>query len=1068
MFQENKEPLQVKRVFLFLCIIPCAMAIVGIYSVFYLEKILYGTVQYSMNSMCTHTARVVEDSVNLTIANLQSAADSPVLRAPNASKEEATRYLRNVLKRNDLYGIIVADLDGNGKSLHGTKVNIAQRDYFKASLQGKSAISPMLYFEDYDKYFIATSVPIFDMQGKVKQVLVALQLVANSYFFYDISEEGTESLDFIFVDSDGKWLNNGMVNIEPFWGKVARENSVTQGNDSENLQLQLNEIGKPILFNGVESHITFAPVADTGWNVIALSPANSGITTVHTVLLFCSFFLGGVLIAMIFCMLYLYKVSKAYTGYRNFSLAVANSSGIFHFYVDAQGFVHRANEYFYTQLGRHQDKEQVQLLDHVEAMTLTELFAHIHTGRSFVLTMVPKVGQKFHMQCTVMPQVESSDQFLLLGTDISSFKASREMELLKLQHTELQQIINALPNALMVHSADGVRFANKVALAGVGASSAEDMRVNILSGMDSDTFASLVQSVQKVLTHGSTESSEFNFTDAAGQEHVLRTTQTPVYDDDGNVKYAVNLCEDITDTLRLQKQLENEVQRLHEILDNSPSGFFYTHEDIVQYCNPSVHVMMGLEVGKPVPVEKLNIVNVNTMIRDKVQSGINVYDMPVNVVDIYENERNLLVTALGTTWYGKWHTMIWAHDVTAIHKVQKELISAKDAAEAATRAKSDFLATMSHEIRTPMNAVLGFLHVFERSNLSALQVGYIDKITISAKGLLRIINDILDFSKIEANKMDLEYTAFNLYANMDAVYSIMSFTAQDKGLTFTRHVDENVPEIIMGDGERLNQVLLNLLSNGIKFTEQGSVSLHVRVAEQVDHEHFTLEFSVSDTGIGLSEEQASSLFKPFTQADTSTSRRFGGTGLGLVISQRIMRLMGGNIALDSKLGHGSTFTCSIPVRVATEEEQKKLLASRSQVQSQESEAAEAEQILSLQGKSVLVVEDNMINQEIAAAMLEEYGLHLDFANNGQEAVAAVQKKAYELIFMDLQMPVMNGLDATSEIRSLGQSIPIIAMTANVMSEDKVKCDAVGMNDHVGKPISPQALRACLLKWLASK
>ncbi len=777
------------------------------------------------------------------------------------------------------------------------------------------------------------------------------------------------------------------------------------------------------------------------------------------------------LLALIFCLVFLIKITKAYGRYKNFFVAVAKAHGIFYFYVDKEGFVHSANELFYKKLGWHDSQKPLQLFDHTVSMNNEQLQELLHAGQPFALTMRSDQGENFHMQCSIMPQVERKGVYLLLGTDVSSYKARREMDVIKTQHAELQQIINALPNSLMVHSADGVRLANKTALELLGVEQIEDIRAGILYGMNPKTFEEQVNMIQNVLTKGTSESSQFEFVTSSGETRIFSNIQSPVYGDDGQIKYAVNLCVDITDNLRLQRRLEGELQRLHEILDSSPTGFFYTHKSIVQYCNPTIQEMFGVEVGKPVPLKKLNLEAEVKAIKEQVESGINIYDTPMTVHDIYGAERNLSVTSLGTSWYGQWHNMVWAHDVSALHKVQDELMSAKDAAEAATRAKSDFLATMSHEIRTPMNAVLGFLHVFEKDNLNEVQLRYIEKITISAKGLLRIINDILDFSKIEANKMDLEYTAFNLVTNMDAIYSIMYFTAQDKGLSFTRTLDENMPEVIMGDGERLNQVLLNLLSNAIKFTEHGSVALHIGVREYIDETNFILECSVSDTGIGLSEEQARNLFQPFTQADTSTSRRFGGTGLGLVISQRIIQLMGGDITLQSTLGEGSTFTCAIPVRIASQQEQQTLAASRSAGTEQSIEELEAQQIASIKDKNVLVVEDNFINQEIAAAMLEEFALKLDFADNGQEAVAAVQKKEYELIFMDLQMPIMNGLDATRTIRSMGETIPylkdvpIIAMTANVMSEDRVSCEEAGMNDHIGKPISPQVLRRTLLHWL---
>ncbi len=1071
MFKANNEPLKVKKIIIFLCTIPFVMAAVGGFYITQLENVLYSNIQYSIKEVGAHAASVANESLIHTTSLLKSTVDSPTLRTDGFSKDEIYTYLREAIKKNGWYDIIIADLKGAGRSINGINVNVANRSYFKDALQGQTVTSSIVYNAFYGKYFITHATPILNENNTIKQILIALEVITDSLFLHGLAVDFNMDSKLFFVDAHGSWVAHGEVYMTSFWNFLALENKSISQNATIQYAENIEKNASPFLFQGVKSYLSVSPIGSTGWSVVGITPSHTKTDNVKPILTFSVILFLGIFAAMVFCMAYLYRVGKAYTSYRNFSHAVTSSHGIFYFYLTEQGLVHNANEYFYAQLGLSDAQKTVQILDYAPYIDQASLLAHLKLGKPFVLNMVSAQGKKLHIQCTVMPQLAKTDMYLLLGIDISSYKASREVEILRSQHHELQQVINALPHALLVHSADGIRLANKAALRIIGVENVDEMREGILYGMDSDAFAEQVRMIQRVLTKGSSESNEFNFIDSDGVERVMRNVQSPVFDDDGHVKYAVNLCEDISDTLRLQKQLKDEVQRLHEILDSCPSGFFYTNERVVHYCNPTIQAMMGLEVGKPVPLKKLNLEEQVKSIRDKVENGINVYDEPMSVTDIYGQERHLSVTSLGTTWYGKWHSMVWAYDVTAIHKVQKELIDAKDAAESATRAKSDFLATMSHEIRTPLNAVLGFLHVFEKGNLNQTQKNYINKITISAKGLLRIINDILDFSKIEANKMDLEYTAFNLRANMDAVYSIMSFTAQDKGLTFTFHMDEDVPSIIMGDGERLNQVLLNLLSNAIKFTAQGSIALHIRVTDFLDNTHFTLQCSVSDTGIGLSEEQANNLFKPFSQADTSTSRRFGGTGLGLVISQRIMHLMGGDITLNSELNKGSTFTCTLPVRVATLEEQQILASSRLQGEGKSKQENEEEQLAQLRTKHVLVVEDNMINQEIAAAMLEEYGLTLDFADNGQEAVKKVQEKTYDLIFMDLQMPVMNGFDATSAIRQLGQTlpylktIPIIAMTANVMTEDKARCDAVGMNDHVGKPIMPQHLRACLLHWL---
>ncbi len=1051
---------------------PIIMATIGIYYMWRLEDTLYDTVQLSVHSIGAHAASMAEESLSETIHELQHAAKTPLLQDAQKNKKELFSYLRGLMESREWHDMLIVDTKGDAITINGLQLNIAQRDYFKKALTGVANSSPLIDKSKYINYVIAHSTPIFNENNQVAGVLVALEDVKKTNFFEGIALRAKLDCEFFFVDAHGNWIHRGIVNTHSFWDKLFSENNLPSQENINSFIENHEKSATPLLVDGKSSFITMNAVGKTGWLVVGITPSHAVTTHVNSMITFSLIFVSCMLIVLFCCMVYLFKVGQAFTRYKNFSLAVANTNGIFYFYVDDDGFVHSANDYFYEQLSWKQGQTPMQLFDYVDGLSLDQLQTYLQTRSPFVLTMVPPNGEKFHIQCTIMPHVREGKMHLLLGTDISVYKAHTEMDIIKAQHDELQQIINALPNSLMVHSPEGLRLANKTALDILGVKNIEDMRTGILCGMDATTFALQVQMVAKVLKDGLPQTSTFNFLDANGKEYVFQNVQSPVFDDDNNVKYAVNLCIDITDTLRLQKQLEDELQRLHEILDSSPSGFFYTHNSMVEYCNPAIQDMFGLEVGKPVPIDKLNITDQVKYIRENVENGINVYDMPMSIMDTNSRERHLSITTLGTTWYGKWYNMIWAHDVTTIHNVQTELILAKDAAEAAARAKSNFLATMSHEIRTPMNAVLGFLQVFDKSNLHQTQLAYIEKITISAKGLLRIINDILDFSKIEANKMDLEYTPFNLFSNIDAIYSIMHFTAQEKGLTFKRTITPELPSYIMGDGERLNQVLLNLLSNAIKFTESGSVTLHVGIKERQDHSRFVLECSVSDTGIGLSQEQAASLFKPFTQADTSTSRRFGGTGLGLVISQRIIQLMGGDITLHSELGKGSTFTCLIPMRAANQEEVLAIQGTNTTIVEQPQASQEQNLLDSIKGKSVLVVEDNLINQEIAGAMLEEYELELDFAENGLEAVEAVKKKNYALIFMDLQMPIMNGLDATKNIRAMADTfpylsdVPIIAMTANVMHEDRQSCQDVGMNDHVGKPIDAIMLKRALITWLA--
>ena len=400
----------------------------------------------------------------------------------------------------------------------------------------------------------------------------------------------------------------------------------------------------------------------------------------------------------------------------------------------------------------------------------------------------------------------------------------------------------------------------------------------------------------------------------------------------------------------------------------------------------------------------------------------------------------------------------------------RELEESRNAALAATRAKSDFLSTMSHEIRTPMNAIIGFTHLFEKHNLTDKQLNYLEKIKVSAGALLCVINDVLDLSKIEAGKLEVEQVPFQLHSVINAVHSIVGFAARDKGLEFEATVEKDVPDWALGDPTRLQQVLLNLLSNAVKFTPKGFVRLTARRATPEERHQNSLAplpseiwitFAVTDSGIGVAPEHMNKLFTPFTQADSSVSRRFGGTGLGLAICRQLTELMGGGIRARSTVGHGTTFYVTLPLEPVDPGDMARI----------EDLSAGA----SLAGSSlILVVDDNSINQEIAKALLEAEGLTVDVVDNGEEAIAQVCRQRYDLVFMDLQMPVMDGLEATRRIRALGReggdtghlaTLPIIAMTANAMQEDKQRCMAAGMDAHIGKPIEPEVLHALLVHWL---
>ena len=408
--------------------------------------------------------------------------------------------------------------------------------------------------------------------------------------------------------------------------------------------------------------------------------------------------------------------------------------------------------------------------------------------------------------------------------------------------------------------------------------------------------------------------------------------------------------------------------------------------------------------------------------------------------------------------------VVVARVITEQKRIEKELIEAKVFAELATliaeeakskaetaaqtaedavKSKQQFLSNMSHEIRTPMNAIIGFTKVVLKTELTAKQKEYLTAIKMSGDALIVLINDILDLAKVDAGKMTFEQVPFKLASSISAMLHIFETKIQEKNLELVKEFDNRIPEVLLGDPVRLHQIILNLVSNAVKFTTKGKITASVLLLSEDAHQ-VTIEFSITDTGMGISKDKIEKIFENFQQASSSTARLFGGTGLGLAIAKQLVEQQGGRIQVISKVDEGSTFSFTLSLQKTS------------------AEAEEEEGIPELdtvrKNIKILVVEDMALNQLLMKTLLDDFGFERDIAENGKIAIEKLTTKSYDIILMDLQMPEMNGFEATEYIRkTMNSNIPIIALTADVTTVDLAKCKAVGMNDYIAKPVDERIL-----------
>jgi PAS domain S-box-containing protein len=564
--------------------------------------------------------------------------------------------------------------------------------------------------------------------------------------------------------------------------------------------------------------------------------------------------------------------------------------------------------------------------------------------------------------------------------------------------------------------------------------------------------------------------SEYRITTPDGEEKWICARTSPVRDQAGKLIRVVGIAEEITERKHALQALQSSEEKFRQLAENIREVFWMKNagSDEFLYVSPAYEQVWGrtcvsiyqspasrLEAIHPDDLEQCLLSFAKQMRGEDAESEYRIRtpdgqekwirDLAFPVRDKDGN----LIRLVGIL-----------EEITEQKRYEKELISTREDAEVANQTKSRFLASMSHEIRTPMNGVIGMNQLLLSTDLTPEQRRYVEVVQTSGRTLLALIDDILDLSKIEAGKISLEKQILNVRQVLADVISLLQDRVTAKGLQVLLCVSPDVPQLVKGDAHRLRQILTNLTANAVKFTDHGEVTFNVELMSE-SNGIATLRFAVTDTGIGICPDQLATLFMPFVQADTSTTRKYGGTGLGLTISKQLVELMGGKIGVNSRKGHGSTFWFTTVFELATADERA-------------SAGEQAEDLIiepSLEmtighGERILVAEDNHTNQLVVLAQLQKLGYNADAVSNGSEAVEAIARGGYDLVLMDCEMPVMDGYEATRRLRkSLQLDIPVVALTANAMSPARERCLNEGMNDYLAKPLELPRLAEVLAKWM---
>ena len=560
------------------------------------------------------------------------------------------------------------------------------------------------------------------------------------------------------------------------------------------------------------------------------------------------------------------------------------------------------------------------------------------------------------------------------------------------------------------------------------------------------------------------ENIETNIIIETGQTRYYKSIKQPIYDSQNKLVGLFGLSKDITEQKIAQERLKEKESLLRLVLDENPDviimkdfegKFILVNKTVAGLYQTDPDDMIGKDDGDYIPQEQADFFKKNVQKIMRAGQTEIVYEDSTDVNSGETRHFKSIKKPLKDK-DGNDQILVIATDITDLIRMQKALQAEKEKAERATKAKSDFLANMSHEIRTPMTGMLGFVDQLEKDEKDPKRLKQFNIIKNSGQTLLAIINDILDFSKIESGKLELDSSPFSIAELFDSSINIFASLASSQNVNLHNAIDDNLPQCITGDETRLKQIVFNLMSNAVKFTnEKGNVTLQANY----DKEAKLIHIAVIDTGVGIAKDNLKNIFEAFSQEDVSTTRKFGGTGLGLSIASQLVQLMGSELKIQSEVGAGSKFYFHLAVEICPDESINKA----------ESSSIDQSGEVSLKGH-ILVVEDNKTNQLLIGMILDDLGLSYDIADNGAEGVLSFKQNKYDVILMDENMPIMNGIEATKHIRELEEEksltfVPIVAVTANALKGDKEKFIAAGMDDYIPKPYSEKDIVKVLQKYL---